>query len=185
MIGRRDADLDVPVRAWARAHARATLERVSEEPSHSPHSPAERVLRRALDGATRAGAPLPRSSLERERTLEGYLLGQEPPAWMRRARTIERLTRTHEQRLAARRAELREEHRRDGTAFAAAWREVAERWDFREVNELIAAHNEWYPVERRLPIDPRSGEYVTVGGGRSYRREPLGPAWVLERFPAG
>jgi hypothetical protein len=63
------------------------------------------------------------------------------------------------------------------------WREVAESWDFREVNQLIHEHNEWYPVERDLPMNPRTKDYVLVNG-HSYRREVLGPAWILERFPA-
>jgi hypothetical protein len=64
-----------------------------------------------------------------------------------------------------------------------AWRRTAERWDFGEVNELIERHNRWYPVEARLPMDPRTRDYVTIGG-RSYRREPLDAQWILRRFPA-
>ena len=48
---------------------------------------------------------------------------------------------------------------------------------------LIAQHNDWYPVERDLPLNPRTGDYVRVGG-RSYRRPVLGAEWVLEHFPA-
>ena len=51
------------------------------------------------------------------------------------------------------------------------------------ITALIEQHNEWYPVERRLPMNPRTGDYVPVGG-RSYRRPVLGPEWVLEQFPA-
>jgi hypothetical protein len=65
----------------------------------------------------------------------------------------------------------------------AAWRRLAERWDFGEVNDLIARHNRYYPVEARLPMDPRTRDYVKIGG-RSYRREPLDAQWILERFPA-
>lgn len=148
------------------------------------HSPAERTLWRAVDDAPGVGKPLSRTSMERERTLEGYLTGQEPPAWMRRAREIEQLTRRHERELAAARNALRERHGHDRAAFAAEWRRVVERWSFRAVNDLIEIHNEWYPVERRLPIHPRTGEYVTVGGGRSYRKEPLCAEWALRRFPA-
>jgi hypothetical protein len=64
-----------------------------------------------------------------------------------------------------------------------AWRRTAERWDFGEVNDLIERHNRWYPVEARLPMDPRTRDYVKVGG-RSYRREPLDAQWILRRFPA-
>ena len=65
---------------------------------------------------------------------------------------------------------------------AAAWRRLAERWDFGEVNDLIERHNRYYPIEARLPMDPRTRDYVKVGG-RSYRREPLDAAWILKRFP--
>ena len=65
----------------------------------------------------------------------------------------------------------------------AAWRRLAERFDFGEVNDLIDRHNRWYPIEARLPMDPRTRDYVKVGG-RSYRREPLDARWILDRFPA-
>ena len=41
----------------------------------------------------------------------------------------------------------------DSPEFAARWRSVADDWSFGELNELIAVHNEWYPVERDLPMD--------------------------------
>ena len=43
--------------------------------------------------------------------------------------------------------------------------------------------NRWYPVEARLAMDPRSRDFVKVGG-RDYRREQLDAGWVLRRFPA-
>lgn len=52
----------------------------------------------------------------------------------------------------------------------------------RLVGRDLDEHNRWYPVERDLPMNPRTGEYVPVAG-RSYRRPVLGPAWVLEQFP--
>src|SRR5204862_7927 len=66
---------------------------------------------------------------------------------------------------------------------ATDWHAVAERWDFGDVNDLIERHNRWYPVESRLAMDPRSRDFVKVGG-RPYQREPLDAAWVLARFPA-
>jgi len=66
---------------------------------------------------------------------------------------------------------------------AVAWRRTAETWDFGEVNELIEKHNRWYPIEARLAMDPKSRDFVKIGG-RTYRREPLDAAWVLARFPA-
>ena len=60
---------------------------------------------------------------------------------------------------------------------------MAERWSFSEVNDLIDRHNRWYPMEARLPMDPRTGDFVLVNG-ESYRKRPLDARWVLERFPA-
>ena len=93
---------------------------------------------------------------------------------MQRARQIDDEIERHRVRLA----EAYEEHRGDPDA----WRRVAERWDFGDVNDLIERHNRWYPVEARLPMDPRTRDYVKVGG-RSYRREPLDTDWILSQFP--
>ena len=69
-------------------------------------------------------------------------------------------------------------------AFADAWRDEVARWSFDEVNDLIARHNRWYPVEARLRMDPRRRDYALVNG-RDYRRQPLDATWALERFPRG
>ena len=50
------------------------------------------------------------------------------------------------------------------------------------MNDLIDRHNRWYPVEARLAMNPRTGDFVPVGG-RPYRIEPLDAGWVLERIP--
>ncbi len=97
-----------------------------------------------------------------------------PLPYMRRLRQIEQETDEHLARLAVAHDALRDD--------PATWRRVAGRWDFGEVNELIEKHNRWYPIEARLAMDPRSRDFVKVGG-RPYRREPLDAAWILERFP--
>jgi len=94
-----------------------------------------------------------------------------PLPYMQRLRQIEELTKAHLARLEEAYAERRGD-----------WRRVAERWDFGDVNDLIERHNAWYPIESRLPMDPRSRDFVKVGG-RPYRREPLDAAWILERYP--
>jgi hypothetical protein len=98
-----------------------------------------------------------------------------PLPYMRRIRVIETLTDSHLARLA----DAYEEHRGDPDG----WGREAERWDFGDVNELIEKHNRWFPIESRLPMDPRTRDFVKVGG-REYRRDPLDAAWVLSRFPA-
>jgi hypothetical protein len=97
-----------------------------------------------------------------------------PLPFMRRLRQID----DEIEALTARLAEAYAERVDD-----AAWRRLAERWDFGEVNDLIDRHNRYYPIEARLPMDPRTRDYVKIGG-RSYRREPLDARWILERFPA-
>ncbi len=66
--------------------------------------------------------------------------------------------------------------------LSEAWREIVEAWSFDEVNDLIARHNRWFPVESRLPMDPRRRDYALVNG-RDYRRRTLDAAWALARFP--
>jgi len=71
----------------------------------------------------------------------------------------------------------------DRSRFASEWRALAETWDFGDVNALIESHNRHYPAESRLPMNPRTGDFVLVNG-RPYTREPIGAAWILDRFPA-
>ncbi len=70
----------------------------------------------------------------------------------------------------------------DDAAFSRRWRATLRRWSFHEVNDLIDRHNRWYPVESRLPMDPKTGDYALVNG-RDYRRHPLDAAWALGRYP--
>jgi hypothetical protein len=96
-----------------------------------------------------------------------------PLPYMKRLRQIEDEVEAHRLRLAEAYAE----------ADPTRWPQIAERWDFGEVNDLIDRHNRWYPVEARLAMNPRTRDFVAVGG-RDYRREPLDAAWILEQFPA-
>jgi hypothetical protein len=98
-----------------------------------------------------------------------------PLPYMARLRQIAALTAAHELALAEAYEALEGDEE--------AWRALVEGWDFGDVNELIDRHNRWYPVESRLPMDPRTGDYALVNG-KSYRREPLGVRWALERFPS-
>jgi hypothetical protein len=117
------------------------------------------------------------------RSVENYLKAAGRPRWMERVLEIDgRLAALHA-RLERAYDSLREEVGDDDVEFARRWRAYAERSRFDELNELIRRHNEWYPIERDLPMDPRTGDYVTFSG-RSHRRPELSSRWVLERFPA-
>ena len=137
-------------------------------------TPAEELIRRSRIDDTGIGEPLSERARQRQRSIEAYLRGEALPRYMQRAAEIDRAVRRHEDEL--RRAYTDPRARE-------SWTEIADRWDFEAVNQLIREHNEWYPVERDLPMNPRTKDYVLVNG-HSYRREELGPAWILARFPA-
>ena len=106
-----------------------------------------------------------------------------PLPYMVRLREIEAETLAHEDALAAAWQELAEACDGDSGLFARRWRRMASRWNFAAVNDLIDRHNRFYPAEARLPMDPRTRDFALVNG-QPYRRERLGPDWILERFPA-
>lgn len=144
----------------------------------TPPSAAERErVRRDRDLNALIGEPLPRRIRRFRPEADTYIASLGGPLpYMQRARAID--------------DEIEDELARLETAYAEhgvdpdAWRRLAERWDFGPLNDLIERHNRWYPIEARLPMDPRSRDFVKVGG-RDYRRRPLDASWILERFPAG
>ena len=166
---------------------RRERERIMGE--HQPRGPSERERREAeqlaadLEGSPVAGKPLPRRLRNFSPSVEGYALSVAgPPAYAQRLRQIEDEIDDHLARLQAAWEELcREVPAADERE--RRWRELAGRWSFHAVNDLIERHNRWYPVEARLAMSPRTGDFVPVGG-RSYRLEPLDAAWVLVPLPA-
>lgn len=143
-----------------------------------------RALEADLDGSPLRGRPLRRRLRNFRPSIESYVtsLGG-PKAYMVRLREIEALTARHERDLVEAWTELAERFSGEPARFARAWRHLAERWNFGAVNDLIERHNRYDPAESRLPMDPRTGDFALVSG-EPYRRAPLGPAWILERWPA-
>ncbi len=146
-------------------------------------TPAERLLQHSAEGAPQHGRPLSRRARQTQRSVEAYLKAGVKPRWMERINEIDRGVATEKQRLGRTYRALQEEYRDHPRAFARRWRAVADAWSFDDLNELIEQHNDWYPIERQLPMDPRTRDYVRFAG-RSYRRPVLDSAWVLEHFPA-
>jgi hypothetical protein len=144
-------------------------------------SPAERHIARSRIDDRPAG-PLSEQQLYTQRSVESYLRGAVMPRFMQRLREIQKATDRHRRELGEAYAELGERLRDDREGFAREWRERVGRWSFDEVNELIRQHNEWYPVERQLPIDLRTRDYVPIAG-RSYRRDELDADWAFAQFP--
>jgi hypothetical protein len=140
-------------------------------------------LAEELEGSPLKGRPLRRRLRNFRPDAASYITSLGGPLpYMARLREIHERTGSHERRLAEEWARVAAECRGDERLFEQRWRRVAERWNFVEVNDLIDRHNRWFPIESRLPMDPRTGDFVLLDG-RPYRRRPLDAAWVLERFP--
>jgi hypothetical protein len=152
-----------------------------------PETPRDRRERAALEEDLRedpvAGQPLRRRlrNFRPDASAQLTAIGG-PLAWMRRLRNIELALERHDALLREAREELLAGMNGDRTGFAAAWRRVADDWDFGDVNRLIESHNRHFPAESRLPMNPRTGDFVLVNG-RPYTRDPVGADWILERFP--
>jgi len=149
-------------------------------PAPDERNPVERLLDEKSDDIV--DTRLSRRSTQYARTLEAYFKAGDPPRWMTRLTEIDRGIARETRRVERAYRALEEECGADRAAFARRWRERARGFDFSALNELIEQHNEWYPIERRLPIDLRTRDYVLIAG-RSYRRPVLGPDWVLSIFP--
>jgi hypothetical protein len=153
-----------------------------------PETPRQRRERAALEEDLRSielrGKPIPiRPRLFRS-SADAYLVATRGPLpYMLRLREIERLVDEHESSLRAQWHALALMSDGNAGGFEREWVETARRTAFDEVNELIERHNRWYPVESRLPMDPRRGDYALVNG-RDYRLDPLDETWVLELLPA-
>lgn len=153
-----------------------------------PETPRQRRelagLEEDLRSISLTGQPLPvRARLGRP-TAEAYLAATRGPLpYMLRLREIEQCTEKHESWLRDARHALADELPAEAERFREAWMDVAHTHVFDDVNDLIERHNRWYPVESRLPMDPRTGDYALVNG-RDYRLAPLDASWILERCPA-
>ena len=159
-------------------------DRRDSQPSDDMRTPIERhVARSFVDPESGYGKPLSRRARQTRRSVESYLKGGVMPRYMERLREIETSIRSHRRELERSWRMLREECGGDADLFARRWRARVEAWPFEKLNGLIREHNEWYPIESNLPMDPRTRDYVLLRG-RSYRRRELGPDWVFEQFPA-
>jgi hypothetical protein len=160
------------------------VDRRERERSLGEHAPRVASLRERraadkleedLDGSPVKGKPLELRMRNFSLAADRYALSLAgPPAHSRRLREIETEIAAHEEALRGEWEELGHD--------PEAWRRRAASWRFDAVNELIARHNLFYPVEAKLPMDPRTRDFVLVGG-KPYRIEPLDADWILERFP--
>jgi hypothetical protein len=163
-----------------------TLQEIMGQGATRPETPRERHERETLEADLESspvrGSPL-RQRLRNFRpdAESGVRALGGPTMWMRRLRAIEDAVDQHERQLGEVWRTIAAEHE-EPAEFSAAWRELAESWSFAQVNDLIERHNRYFPAEARLPMDPRTRDFVRLNG-RSYVREPLDSDWILARFP--
>jgi hypothetical protein len=151
-----------------------------------PETARDREERRVLEDDL-ATSPLTGKPLQRR--LRNFRPGADsairalggPALWMRRLRTIENEVERHEAELGELWLALAKDTT-DAEEFAHQWLETVRGRSFAEVNELIHRHNRNFPAEARLPMDPRTRDFVKING-RSYERQPLDEQWILERWP--
>jgi hypothetical protein len=153
-----------------------------------PETPRQRrehaALEEDLQTIPLTGEPLPVRARFFRPSAEAYLVATRGPLpYMLRLREIEQRLEAHEAALRDAWLALADERGSEPARFRSEWLAHARGESFDEVNDLIERHNLWYPVESRLPMDPRRGDYALVNG-RDYRLEPVDAEWVLERFPA-
>ena len=138
-----------------------------------PETPRQRRERAALEEDLQtialAGKPLPVRARHFRPSADAYLLATRGPLpYMLRLREIEQRMEALESSLGAAWLTLADECGDDDARFRLLWEATARSQAFHEVNDLIGRHNRWYPVESRLPMDPRRGDYALVNG-RDYR----------------
>ena len=142
-----------------------------------------RVLEEELRAIPEAGKPLEQRLRNFRPDADAAIRALGGPAlWMRRLRAIEDELDRHEAQLGETWRELAAETH-DAAEFERLWLETAQRWSFAEVNHLIDRHNANFPAEARLPMDPRTRDFVQING-KPYQREPLSVDWLLGRFPS-
>ncbi len=167
---------------------RAEREAIMRQGVVLPETPREREERAALEEDLQtislSGKPLPIRARHFRPTADVYLLATRGPlAYMLRLREIEQRTGQHEAELRDAWLELAEVSEGDAELFRREWLATARRSSFDEVNDLIDRHNRWYPVESRLPMDPRTGDHALVNG-RDYRLAPLDADLGARALPA-
>jgi len=152
-----------------------------------PETPRQRrelaALAEDLETIQLSGRPLPVRARHFRPSADAYLVATRGPLpYMLRLREIEQRTAAAEEALREAWETVARECEDDPAGFHDAWTAIARAWSFDELNDLVDRHNRWYPVESRLPMDPRRGDYALVNG-RDYRLEPFDAEWVLGRWP--
>jgi hypothetical protein len=128
---------------------------VSDDDRDGP-SPRTNASPTALNSAD----PLRNFSLTVDERIRALTIGV--PAWAARKRKIE----DDEERFVKELVELHDQlsaKRRTTAEIELALLTAAAAIDLSKLNELVKAHNRYYPVEANLPMDRKTGSYLVFG----------------------
>jgi hypothetical protein len=142
------------------------------------------LLRESIRAAGLEGKPLDLRSSPFTGDSSAMLSGMfGPPAWAVRLKQIHdgrtQLRATLDQSWADHARRLRGRP----VDFAARWQTHVQKLDLAQLNSLIKKHNEYYPIEARLPILYPSGKYY-VPAGVEWPQEQVTAEGILEDYPA-
>lgn len=127
--------------------------------------------------ALRSADPIRNFSLTVNERIRALTIGA--PAWAVRKRRIE----DEEERLVGVLVELHQKLVAKGHSAVQAMEKVTAKaadFDLRKLNELVATHNRYYPIEANLPIDQEGFGYL-VYGRRWLPEEPYTAERLLAR----
>ena len=106
-----------------------------------------------------------------------------PPYYAVRARRIEQLTDQLMEELTVNYSKMMKQFSNSPEVFAQKWKESVESVELDTINDLIERHNNYYPVEANLTIDPKS-EALMFGSAPWEPRKKVTKESLLQRFPA-
>lgn len=134
----------------------------------------------AEERARAAGTPLPRRGAV---AAPGVQASLGLPNRIERLKRWEREVERQQRRLREAWHELAADAAGDEAGFARAWHDRLRRWSFREANEIADEHNEWFPIEARLPWNRELGDF-RAPFGLPWRKQHIDARWALGQFPA-
>jgi hypothetical protein len=114
-------------------------------------------------------------------SIVGGMLG--PPAWAIRLKQLHDGRIQLAERLHSTWCEYARRYRGRPQEFARRWRAFVLAEDLTVLNTLIKKHNDYYPIEARLPIVYPKGTYL-VPAGIEYPQQPIRHEELLEEYPA-
>ena len=160
--------------------------RALRDDNHAPRRDTElnAVLREGVGASGREGQPLTIQSSPFTQNRDALIAGMlGPPAWVLRLKQIHDGREQLKASLNAAWAELARRWRGRPEQFDTRWRDHLARVNLAPLNALIKKHNDYYPIEARLPIIYPTGQYH-IPFGIEYPQQAVTVERLLDDYPA-